>query len=497
MRSRDQIKSVLKSKADNYGYKGEAVDMIIDMLTYVAYNNQIEVLNASQESSLSTSKSINSKIKQCVDLMYSVYRGKNARVKLLFRNKTLLTKNKFDLLYESNTFKIYAENVFRFDPSTIGPDGRENVYLVTGILSKESKYVTEVEVTSNNKYFIDVKLDGFLLSNISEDIKVSIDGLEYPTTRNFYDHVNQPIYNPNEEISDSNPLDKLFVLTIPDYGVRIFKKGYIDHNGEVFGYFEVNKVVRIECLTYTRADEINIDEFNKIIIPGTELVMDDPSIPPRTLVQEVKREDSNSILYNANFSTRTQSEILSVSDINVLFTEYFIDEIENSINWYDVQSDNLYVYYVPRNKGFELPAGKVTSFIQNYKSYFITQSIVPIKGVLITVYVTIELYINDSTEISHSIQSIFNRYSHVLNPKNATKSFMNLKPIISEISRLPSVAYVDDLVYSKYLIEGRENSVPYPNYRPDDWLPTEVDGVPAYYEFELTINYKNSYETLS
>lgn len=507
MISREQIKANLQKIAENYGYSGESTEMIIDMLTYLSYHNQIEILNATQESSLSTAKLINSKIVQCMSVMYSVYRGKNAKVKLHFRNNTLIKKNRLDLIYESNSFKLYTDSVLSLEPSTIGSDGKEILYTIECIFAKDTKFVTEVEVTEQNKFFIDAIVDKRVLGNLSEDVKVTIDDVEYPTTRNFYEHINQPIYNPLEEISETNQLDKLFILTIPDYGIRVFKKGYIDSNGNTKGYFETNKTVKIECLTYTTAEEINVDEFNKIIVPGTILIpfsgyREDGKTPivegdtGRELLNEIPRETSNSILYNANSSTRTQSQILSNSDVNVLFSEYFIDVIQSAINWYNKDTDTLYIYYVPKVVGNTITQLRVNSFVDKYKSYFITQNIAPVKGIQLSVYVNLEIYITDTNEINDAVQAIFDKYANRLNPIGED-TLINTKAIYAEISRLSTVSYINKYTYTRFLSEDKTIDQYNTTESNDFPIPTEINGVPVYYKFEVTINYKNSYEVIS
>jgi hypothetical protein len=250
MTSQEAIKSALVKIGEQNGYSGEMVEISADLLSYVLYQNQIEVANVSQESSLTTAKLMNSKIKLCMESMYSVYRGYNARVLLNFK---------------SNTFKLYSTKNYSIIPEQYGTvrEPMECLF-VTG-----TKNVTEITIDDNNKYYIDLKdSDGHLLSNLSEDIKVTIDGIEYPTTRNFYDHINTPI--PTD--LDSEELDKIFVLTTMDNGIRLYKRGYYDPvSGKMIGYFKVSSVVKVETFKYTKFEDINPDEYNKITLPATEL----------------------------------------------------------------------------------------------------------------------------------------------------------------------------------------------------------------------------------
>jgi hypothetical protein len=461
---------------------------------------------------------MNSKITRCMENMYSVYRGKNARVKLNFKNNTLIKKNKFDLLYESNSFKVYTPVALNLPPSTMDVNGVYNLYQIEGILCKSTKTISEVVIDSNNRYYIDVKLDDHLLSNVSEDILVKIDGVEYPTTRNFFTHINKPI-----PVTSDDPLDYIFVLTIPDYGIRLFKKGYREGN-DIVGYFKIDSVVTVECLEYTTADDINYSEYNKIIIPGTELIPFNgyqsdgvtPQVPGDTgrsdIIPEIPRDDERSPLYNANYATRTQSSILSSSDVNVLFTEHFIDYVKSSVNSYSESDNTLYIYYVPRAIGYSLSNPQVDEFVNLYRSYFITHSIRAVKGELCRIQVSIDLFVNNSEEILDDITEIFNKYKDILCKRSSIQnpvdpefemfdSILNEKMIRSEISKLSQVAYIDRFYYSKYTLENGQYSINSSDNNNSFLIPTArvINGlaVPMYYNFELNINYMNTYEIIS
>lgn len=784
MTSRDSIKNELVNIATQHGYRGEMVEIAADLLSYVLYHNQVEITNAVQESSLSTAKLMNSKITECMNVMYSVYRGKSTKVILNFKSNTFISKNKYDLVYESNTFKLYAADNYSIIPSTSNTD----YYQLECIFCTGTKYEYDVTITEDNQYYIDLlDSNGHPQKDLSEDIKITIDGIEYPTTRNFFDHINSVISNGD----DAADLDQIFVLTIPDFGVRLFKKGYKDTDGTQRGYFKIGSVVHVESFKYTKWEEINQNEYSKILIPGTELIpftgvtlvsndtnftlrgkvtnindlpsaselnlydayvvaqniygnaeVDEPNpdyLPPeqnpvkidgisirsttqttsatskdfiqlanevgtidykiqdilnssnllpdygkfgdayivspydgedsskqlfvynpgvspipfsevniaksliadlinnfdagydnikfvgtgnseygsvfndfgtkyyyvilnnkevdwyvkdtdntgaifyttingittanllyfssvgnydylddehnqptiteikwvnlgsvddysevtgitgRQSIKEISRDDSNAILYNANSSTRIQNQILSNSDVSIMFTEFFIDTVLNSVNRYcpkgvrqginvdvDSNSDRLFIFYLPRVVGEEISASEVEVFKSKYQSYFITTNILAYSAALVTVDVSIELTLNTTEQITDSVTEIFSQYENVLTSRSEyTESdivtqgldwdydyysqLVNLSRIYAQVAKINEVVSINRLSFIKFTTP--ESSSQEGNY---EKLPSSIEigsgtkvRVPVYYKFNLNISYKNIYETVS
>lgn len=578
MISQNDIRSILTSIATNNGLVGDSVNMLVDELVYNLYHQQLEVVNAIQESNLSTAKLLNSKIRSCMNVMYPVYRGKNARVKLNFKNNVnLLSYNKFDLVYTSNTFKVYADESdkktgWQFTKSKDNDD----IKTFIGILSKSDILQQDFTITKFNKYYLDFTIDYEVIDDISEDVQVffkevdkdlNTNWVEYPTTRNFYDFIQQPhsgitqnvayrvgstIYyiksisdtywstidlsdingitiddltdmdniksqilslntdnkdvidiqnvirnlNVKEELTSKVQLpslpgtdkEKLFILTIPGFGIRIYKRGY----------FDTNTVVRVRALKYTTVDDINYDEFQKISITGTELVLpvgyDKPSkdyvVSKYThkdnskwndtgIIPEISREDSKSLLYNANVYERLQGKILSNSDLNMLFTDRFIDKVISATNYYipspEVQKGtssitkftegNAMIYYIPRSTQDLIDDVEFENdFVMKYGSYFINKVLSCEAGRLVTITVDASLIVNNTEDdtLQSNILKILNEYAYRLNDptlfngylgNNASYESINIlkqRNIRSEISKLSNVISIESLVFSNY-----------------------------------------------
>lgn len=554
MISKETIREELKKIASNNGLHGESVNMAIDLITYSLYHEQFEIANMVQENNLSTAKLMNSKIRSCMNVMYPVYRGKNARVKLNFVNNTLITKNRFDVLFTSNTFKVYAEESINLSPSIDGGDSGISKYSIIGIISNKDLQGYTKTIGKDDIYYIDFTIDREIVSNLSEDIQVFINGIEYPITRSFYDYIQSdiplndldaylikdkyyyvngvtwiPIPESDPKVADlkikgsldsttllpilpSKEIDPLFILTIPDYGIRVFKRGY----------FKPNDSVTIRGLKYTTASQINYDEFNRIIIPGTELttVLSKDNVVRRSpslnsdgkpdyldngIILEIERDDEKSLLMNANNYSRLQNKTLAKSDINALFTEYFIDQVHTAINWYDGKKDpntlldtvtfdagKVYIYYVPKVDNDFITVDQMEVFKQKYGSYFITNTLVAESGILLTIDVQIVLVTKRSVDLMKDLESIFTNYSMILNdPNDKESNVLKPKSIFSEISKLNDVDYIDSLEYTQ--ARGLSETIVLGNDVLKN-LPTNFNGTPTYYKFNINTTYKLTYE---
>jgi hypothetical protein len=499
MISKNQIINDLRAIALNNNYKGEAVEMIIDLLTYSLYNEQVQIVNAIRESSISTAYSINSKIAQSMGVMYSVYRGKNPTVKFRFINNTLLSYNKLGLIYKSNSVRVYSDSTVVIQPSI-----DNSICTLSGILCSTDKYTSTKTITESDRYYVDAEIDDSILTDLSEDIKVSINNVEYPTTRSFYDHMHTPI-------ESNGSLDKLFILTIPGYGIRVYKKGYIDDSGSPVGYFKINDTITIECLKYTTLSSLNSDELKSMSIQGTELVnfdaSDNQTYKGIKLNNEVSRENDDSILYNANYYSRIQSNILSKSDVNVLFTEYFIEYVYSSANEFikgsDSSKDSMTIYYILKNGSVSIDS-KIPSWRELYKSYFITETINTVQCIKLDLYIDIEVYVNDGSDILSDVTNILSEYENKINLDSNTP-LLNSNLIIAKINKISNVAYVSKFIYLRYMIDD-SNSSGYTTIdsSSDELVPIRAKdstgaftGTPYYYNITPNITYKYTYETVS
>jgi len=394
MKSLSTIRSELNQIAVSNNMSGKAIDLQIELLSYILYNSQAEILSAAREVGLNSAKLINSKIERCLDLMYSVYRGRNARLLIIVPSiiPNQLHYNEFDPLYASNNLYLYSKKSINIDQNSLGTSddnintnyveldpshssiGYGGVWVIEGILS-DKKLIDEVyQIPSNlsvvNHYLELKNPQGQLYSNISEDTYVRLG--EYPNqeikriSREFIDHVNAP-----DNTNDNQNNEIIAGMTIQDYGVRLYRRaGY--HAGEKW---------QVKTVRYTDT-EFDLDRLNKVKIPLTndlsringsnqltawDLLNPDSSdydhnlsdfiqntlgydltnalykddvigyntssctiFDNAILVPEVNRDDANSLLYYANENARIGSYIRSNYDVTHLFYEYFINQVREA-----------------------------------------------------------------------------------------------------------------------------------------------------------------------
>lgn len=93
--------------ANNLGYSGDSIDILIQLLAHASYISEVENISYVQEASLDKATLINSKIQHCVDNMYSVFRGTCPRVMMKIKPSKYITLNPYDLMVTSNNFNIY------------------------------------------------------------------------------------------------------------------------------------------------------------------------------------------------------------------------------------------------------------------------------------------------------------------------------------------------------------------------------------------------------
>lgn len=434
MKSLEQIKSDLNDIAKNNGIEGESVDMIVDMVAYALYHDQVEILNTAKELSLSDSTMIDSKIAQCCNVMYSVYRGENPTltVNTLFNTKT--TIDKFQLLYQGSTFYWYAPNSIE----DIDPGLRE----YSGIVSRSPLVDKTYTINVKNRYYLDfVDDDDNPYSSISNHIRVFVGSSESTlkeigTTRMFSEH------------AKSN--DTLFALTIPDFGIRLFRKNY----------FDVGSIVRIQGIVYSTLDDVNTDEFRKVSIKNTEAKKYDNTGLTYISRAGVSRSDGRSLLHEANFANRVNHQIQSNSDVCYFFNEHFISDVKSSTFIYT--ENNLTIYYIPIIDFNKISDDKKTEFINNYTNYFLaissnsngvvnTTSAINIKeSTGIEIIISIGVVCGEN--ITNEVDKILSEYNYNLGKR------INLNQLRTRLSKIEPINYIKNI---EYKIDDISKSVPY------------------------------------
>lgn len=115
--------------AKNLGYSGESVDVLVQLLANASYISEVENASYMAEASLEKAGLLNSKIQHCVDNMYSVFRGSCPRVILKIKPTKYITLNPYDLLIESQSFRVYYLGYY----TVLDADGNSLRSTVSGV----------------------------------------------------------------------------------------------------------------------------------------------------------------------------------------------------------------------------------------------------------------------------------------------------------------------------------------------------------------------------
>ena len=85
MRSLQDYRNIYREVAQSLGYRGDSVELLVQLLANATYIEEVENITYMQEASLERAGLMNSKIQHCVNNMYSVFRGSCPRVLLHVR----------------------------------------------------------------------------------------------------------------------------------------------------------------------------------------------------------------------------------------------------------------------------------------------------------------------------------------------------------------------------------------------------------------------------
>lgn len=313
--------------AQNLGYTGDSIEVLVQLLANASYISEVENVAYLQESSLEKSSLINSKIQHCMDNMYSVFRGLCPRVVMKIRPTSYLTLKPFDLIQQSSSFSVYYLGYYKLiqPSSNIGLSSssrsvRDSNVISSSVISASSnssgqetssmnRGTEEVDYSSLSgldsldplKYpgeFIysgvtlkpSVSTESYIIiclisptvhqvdkmvntrntyyidcpiDNLSNDVLVKVNGEQAEVTRNFADHI-------------LKPTKYVFDLTLPSFGSRIYTANYFStldrtDRGDSVG-IEINTRINATYFEWSRLEDYNQSELRRLSYKGAELV---------------------------------------------------------------------------------------------------------------------------------------------------------------------------------------------------------------------------------
>lgn len=314
--------------AQNLGYTGDSIEVLVQLLANASYISEVENVAYLQESSLEKSSLINSKIQHCMDNMYSVFRGLCPRVVMKIRPTSYLTLKPFDLIQQSSSFSVYYLGYYKLiqPSSNIGLSSssrsvRDSNVISSSVISSSSENSGQEESSMNRGGSSEVdytKLSGldnlnpekypgeFIYSGVTLKPSVSTESyiiicLISPTvhqvdkmvnTRNTY-YIDCPIDNLSNDVlvkvngeqaevtrnfADHilKPTKYVFDLTLPSFGSRIYTANYFstldrtDRSDSVG--IEINTKINATYFEWSRLEDYNQSELRRLSYKGAELV---------------------------------------------------------------------------------------------------------------------------------------------------------------------------------------------------------------------------------
>ena len=335
MKTAREYASEYREIAKNLGMQGDSTELLIQMLSHFTYTNEVENIAYANEASLERALLGNSKIQHCVEVMYSVFRGRCPRVIFRFRPTKFFDFGVYDRIVSLGSFGLYylgylgtsegAAGLGLYDASLGEAGGLKFTYAPVTIQPSEGGYVTilcllatktiesEFTLSDLNKYYVDIPEEG-----LSHDMSVQVSSintgsLEYTdTTREFQKHL----------------LDgKVFDLTLPGFGSRLYLPESLRSE---------NTRVKTMAFKYVKASELNSHDLTNIKMDGADPVgihdteTDIDFMLEReevskgvVLIPELPQEDLSTVHYSANKDRFMGSILRSNSDVSDLLKEMY------------------------------------------------------------------------------------------------------------------------------------------------------------------------------
>lgn len=486
MRSLQDYRDIYAEIARNNGITGDSVELLVQLLANASYISEVENISYVQEASLEKATLVNSKIQHCMNIMYSVFRGRCPRVILKFKPTKYMEFNVYDQIVKSNDFSVYylgylatgeeteettetqqegtrnlpIEEGFVYGPCKINPALSDtDTYTVIGLLAKE-KIDQEWVTSKRNTYYVET-----LEENLSSDIYVKVEGEYVDTTRIFSDHILNHY---------------IFDLTTTSWSSRLYIYGLFDDTlerddepieGEIKN--DANISLSAHYYKFSRIAEYKPAELKRINIQGSEMVAfgdnffqdnthskykDREVAPGVIIVPELDREGIDTIHYKANRDRYVSSIVRSNSDVGTVLEEMYPSKVMPYGTNYIFQSGDsgsrVDLYYVPNDPLVLLTDPEVAEFIETKKAYYIVDDISVNPGRQYTAFMNIDLELYKPYTIDDEISEILATYEKKFGT-DLRDSTDEIKTLISKVS---NVKQVRDL-YITYL-DPEGNRVP-------------------------------------
>ena len=485
MRSLQDYRNIYREIAQSLGYRGDSVELLVQLLANATYIEEVENITYMQEASLERASLMNSKIQHCVNQMYSVYRGSCPRVLLHVRPTKYQVFKPYQEIATSSNFKVYylgsisesgmstLINKWREDGSSdfLGiADGLDNdiltvnpvypeTYYIYGFIAESKVQDKEYTIAETNPYYFDIPETGLSNDMYVEVAKAGerIGDLEnwktHAVTRIFSEHILGKYNSQTGNLDDA-----IYDLTLPGFGSRLYFSEDL----------ELSDKIRATYYKLAYLDSFQENELRRIFIKGMDIIpfpndfLESHDIGAETIypdheidlvneennggliiIPETPREELQSIHYNASRDRYINSIVRSNTDMGRLLEQMYPENVRTNGTTCTYQGKNVIIWYIPRSTSNLLTSDQVLNFTENHKAYYISSNIDVRRAVEIRKVLTIDVELYRALDnLDTKVEEIINPYQYkfgLLLDENSSV----INEIISTLSKISEVRLVN------------------------------------------------------
>lgn len=484
MRTIQDYRTIYRTIANNLNITGDSVELLVQLLANASYIDEVENINYALEGSLERCSLINSKIQHCEDDMYSVFRGRCPRVLLRFKPTKYFTFNPFDRIITSNSFSVYylgyykpeendtineiteeedidrvdilpVEEGFLYSNCTVSPaTSDDDTTVIIGLIAPDVIDKTWA-TTSRNTYYVEC-----LDKDLSNDMYLYMGTEDNPDylsiTRTFSEHI----------------LDhKVFDLTTTDFGSRLYvadvfkSENDLDITDDEENTTDANIILTARYFRYSHLSSYNTNELKKMNISGAQMVTfkgfekseeDEKDFltrnghteiaPGVVLIDEVARDEVNTIHYKANRDRFVSTILRTNSDVGTILEETYPEKVKSNGTNFIFETggsggsigSRVILYYVPNSITNTLTPAEISNFQETKQAYYVTDVIEIEAGSRYTALLNIDLELYQPQDVESDIKSILETFENKFNI-DLEDSKDNIRTLISKISNVKQV----------------------------------------------------------
>ena len=538
MRSLQDYRNIYREIAQSLGYRGDSVELLVQLLSNATYIEEVENITYMQEASLERASLMNSKIQHCVNNMYSVFRGSCPRVLLHVRPTKYQVFKPYQEIASSSNFKVYylgsisetdmsnlVEEYNKYerveglgisegldnDILTVNPilenpySQAAESYYIYGFIAESKVSDREYTISEKNKYYFDIPETG-----LSNDMYVEVaksgqtaGDLENweirQVTRIFSEHI---LGKMNYKSGLLEPA--IYDLTLPGFGSRLYFSEDL----------ELSDKIRATYFKLTSLDKYQENELKRISIKGMDIIpipvsvfdahniLDENIYPAHhiyrtengeneennsglVIIPETPREELQSIHYNASRDRYINSIVRSNTDMGRLLEQMYPEHVRTNGTTCSYFGKYVIIWYIPRSASNLLTTDQILNFTSRHQAYYISSSIDVRKAPEIRKVLTIDVELYRALDdLDIKVEEIINPYQYKFNvylPDSSDVENEVRSEIMSTLSKIPEVRLVRNVGIKTLPGSAVESTDSTKRYQ-------TTDGFPYYYSIEVVIN---------